>query len=201
MTAVWNLMRMDLRKMMSLRGIMLLYFAIFIICEAAGSMGNFFASSFGFIIFIYLWVYGPSGYGGDQLYGILPVTRQQMVMGRYGFSMAGILAATVCAGAVQFVMGAAGRLHFLMIFCMGCAFAALALPPLLYFGPVKARYYVLAIYGLGLAGGGAWSAIANASEMEAVLQPGIGMVLAALALLAVSYLVTLRLLKRKEFDG
>lgn len=198
---IWNLMRLDLRKMASLRGLTLLYFGIFIMCEAAGSMGNFFAASFGFIIFIYLWIYGPSGYGGDQLYGILPVTRRQMVTGRYAFSMAGIFIAAVCAWVVQALLGPAGALQAAMVFCTGCIFAALALPPLLYFGPVKARYYVLAVYGLALAGGGAWNAVSAAATKVTAFRPGLGAACMAAALFIASYLVTLRLFRRKEFDA
>lgn len=199
-----NLILLDLRKLLSLRFIMALYAVIFVMCEIAGLYGSGMATGFGFIILIYLWVYGPSGYGGDQLYGILPVTRRQVVLARYGSCMCGTLLGAACVWLVRTLDGQPALDYMLGIFSVGCIFTAVTLPPLLYFGPTKTRYYLLAVYGIGIAASGAFGAIGRDLGSGNLMFPagrGIGIACLSFGILIASCLITLRLFQKREFDA
>lgn len=200
MNQVKNLILLDLRRLMSMRVIFTLYTVMMLVFAAIGNGRASMLSNLGFIIFLYLWVYGPSGYGGETLSGILPVGRSQVVLARYLYSILGIACSV---GAIWIIRLAVSRgtvvLSTALLFCAGCIFTAIVTPPLLYFGATKARYFVMGIYVIGIAGTGAFNGIVSQADDLPTVTPGISLIIVSLALMAVSYIICLKLFARREF--
>lgn len=197
MENVVKLMRQSLLKLTSLRMVLTLYTVFLLIFAVIDRQGQI--AGLGYFIFVYLWVYGPVGYSGDTLSACLPVSRREIVLARYAYSMCGVLGAALIIGVIQNLMGRNGLLiSASTLFCAGTLFIAIVLPPLMYFGPVKARYFVLGVYVVGIAASFALSAVAE-SFSSVRIPSGAASVCFALGLAVVSCMISLRLFDKREF--
>lgn len=194
---IGKLLRLNMLKLTSLRTILVLYTACLLVLAVVDRQGQ--VAALGYFIFIYLWVYGPVGYGGDMLSASLPVSRREVVLGRYVFSMCGVLGAALVIGVIQSILRRDALLISAgMLFCAGTLFIAIVLPPLMYFGPVKARYFVMGIYVVGIAASFALSAVAESFSVVRI-PSGAASVCFALGLAVVSCMISLRLFDKREF--
>lgn len=147
----------------------------------------------------------------------LPVTRRQFVLERYAV---GLLSGGFIALLTEAVMTAAnllspGKARFfgvsgmLVVFACGCLCMALELPVLFKFGTAKGRIWMIAVMAIigGLTGGAtALTDGANLnSETAGQLLAGFsllsaaGILAAALAVVAVSFVISLKAYEKREF--
>lgn len=153
----------------------------------------------------------------DSVAVTLPVSRRQLVLERYAVGLlSGIFVAVLTAA----IMAAAGLLApekarffgvsgMLIVFACGCLCMALELPVIFRFGTAKGRIWMIAVMAIvgGLTGGaaaltdGANRSRAAAGQLLAgfSLLPAAGILAAALAVVAVSFVISLKAYEKREF--
>lgn len=147
----------------------------------------------------------------------LPVTRRQFVLERYAV---GLLSGGFIALLTEAVMAAAnllspGKARFfgvsgmLTVFACGCLCMALELPVLFKFGTAKGRIWMIAVMAIigGLTGGAA--ALTDGANLNSEtagqllagfsLLSAAGILAAALAVVAVSFVISLKAYEKREF--
>lgn len=122
------------------------------------------AAVFLYVIVVYFFVYTPAAYDeqskGDYLTGSLPVRREKLVAAKYLYDLAvvaGACLAALAAGGIgaALKLGRGGSVTGMLpvLILIGCAFTAFVQPLILGFGVTRARYWILAAYAFGVAGG------------------------------------------------
>lgn len=153
----------------------------------------------------------------DAVAVTLPVSRKQFVLERYAV---GLLSGSFVALLTAAIMTAAGLLApgrarmigvpgMLMVFACGCLGMALELPAIFRFGTAKGRIAMIAVMAImgGLAGASAsltdganLSAAGEGQLLAGVSLPlAAGVLAAALMVVAVSFAISLRVYKKREF--
>ena len=202
---VQKLVKMDFLKLLSLGKVLVLYLLFLLVFAADMRM-----ISFGYMIFLYMGVYGPMSYDeaskGNYLLGTLPVSRKQVVQAKYLYALAVLLAAHLLIGLINLVIGlfpvsqklesAMGALP--VLFLLGAVFAAVVLPLVLYLGVMKARWWVMGLYMLAFMGGGTVLALSTGFGVSGPPQSA-SLYLVSAGLLMVSYFGALRLYSRRQF--
>lgn len=136
--SILNLVKMDLRKLFTLQTSLLVPLA-FVFILGFQSM-----AAMGLVIFLYMWMNIPTSYDelckGDVLLCTLPLTRAEIVAGRYLYSLLGTL---LCTLAYCVSMGFSLSV---IVLCIALFYVSITLPLSLALGPIRARYWLFGVY-------------------------------------------------------
>ncbi|MCL1817245.1 MAG: ABC-2 transporter permease [Clostridiales bacterium] len=202
---VLRLFCLDIRKLFTIR-----LMVLFIVLPALMAFNGWFVS-IAYLVYMYLVPYGMFSYDdnaiADNLYGVLPVKREHLVMARYLFGL-------FCLALLPVLMLAVNTVFCLLLnqpllkqdflislemgFVMGLLFISAAFPLAMHFGLRKANNNVLMIFVLifiviGLYGD-------NLRELNELPQINIRSITGfCLIVLAGSYVAALKLIKKREY--
>lgn len=207
MNTVMNLIKMDLRKLMSIGKILIFVTGAVLILSTGIQM-----SSVSFMLGIYMWVYSPWSYDeqnkGEYLTSVLPVKRETFVLAKYAYSFFGLCCILIINGMGRVLMSGmtkgATNPPFSVLFLFGAVFIAVALPVILYLGITKSRYVIMLCYiapmilaPIGLVLLEARGAVNSQGSFE--MPFSIWLVPLGIAVMALSFLVGKRFYARREF--
>jgi hypothetical protein len=202
---VLRLFWLDVQKLFTMR-----IMTFFIVLPALLGFNGWFVA-IAFLVYIYLVPYGMFSYDdnsiADNLYGALPVRREQMVAARYLFALFCMALMLLLMLAVNTAIGLFLRqpllaegflLSLLLGFVMGLVFVSVAFPLVMHFGLRKATNNVLMVFVLAFIIVGFYGD--RLRDMHTLPQVNAQSLAAfCLVLLAVSYMAALRLFKKREF--
>lgn len=199
---VLRLFWLDVQKLFSIR-LMLVFIAL----PALAAFNGWFVS-IAFLVFAYLVPYGMFSYDdtsiAENLYGVLPVRREHMVMARYLFAvlcmllMAALmlLVNTACALLFSWPMLAANFISALVLgFVGGLTFICVAFPMILHLGAQKANTNVLVLFVLVFISLSFYGDTLLGAQSSGTL----GLALFCLLALIISLQTALRLYHKREF--
>lgn len=202
MNDLGKLLQMELLKLSSLGKVMVIN-GIVLICFTMSPT----TAGIAYVLFVYMWVYTPAAYDeqnkGEYLVCTLPVSRGQIVLAKYLYSLIGILL-SVALCVIGRTLSSATQLQFFGkssmdvvftpegYFLFGCIFCALIIPLILKLGVTKARYWAMLLYILGIA----VSTFLAYAKFSVYLE--ISGILIGVAVLVVSYWVSVSLYQKKE---
>lgn len=153
----------------------------------------------------------------DSVAVTLPISRKEFVLEKYVLGLLSGLFVTFLTAGVMLAAGllAPGKARFfgfpsmLIVFACGCLCMALELPVIFRFGTAKGRIWMVAV--MALVGGmtGAAASLTDNGDMakaeagqimeNMTLLPAVGVLAAVLAVVAVSFVISLRAYKKREF--
>lgn len=197
-----KLLQMELLKLGSIGKVMIINGILFICFTMSPAMAGI-----AYVLFVYMWVYTPAAYDeqnkGEYLVCTLPVSRGQIVLAKYLYSLFGIVLSTVfcmvgkmLSAALQFQFFGKSSTDVVFTpegyFLFGCAFCALIVPLILKLGVTRARYWAMGLYilGIGISSFLAYSNFSFYLELSGIL---LGMIL-----LVISYWIAVCLYQKKE---
>lgn len=205
---IWHLFCLDVRKLLSIR-----MMAAFIVLPALATFNGWFVS-IAYLVYLYLVTYGIFSYDdnvlADNLYGMLPVKREQIVSARYLFGLASMLLEAALMVGVHTLYCLAVGLPLLspqftaplaLSMAVGCCFIAVAYPLVLVQGARKANNYVLMLFVIAFIACGIYSDnLAFGTQAQTLPQGNLpGLLGLCLLAYAVSLQVCLRYYRHKQY--
>lgn len=194
MEVVKNLFILEWRKLLGLGRGLLVFEILMIGCMC---FGNISMKSMGYILFLYFWIYGSEAYSTGPMTAMLPVKREQVVLAKYLYCMAGALAGALLVSSLP--LGGWGKLEFMIaLFGAGSLFLSVLLPVLLYFGPQRGRLIIVGIYALAVTATTAGITISNGIDVSMPHLSSLSVVCFSLGMMLCSFLLSTALYRRRD---